>query len=53
MGLPVKGSTGVEPASVGTQLCSVLDRCATQALYNVTGPEWPTVLQQEQNILTK
>ena len=46
MGLPVEAGTGIEPASVATQLallCSVLERCATQALYNVPGREWPTV----------
>jgi hypothetical protein len=48
MGLPVEVGTGIEPASVVTQLalpCNVLDSCTTQALNNVTGREWPTVLQ--------
>jgi hypothetical protein len=44
MGLPVEASRGIEPASVATQLallCSVLDRCATEALCNMTCREWP------------
>jgi hypothetical protein len=31
--------TGIEPAPVETQWCSVLELCAARALYNVTGRE--------------
>ena len=55
MGFPVKASTGIEPASVATQLaqlCSAVDRSATQALYNMTGRDWP-YYSKSKIILTK
>jgi hypothetical protein len=54
MDLPVEAGMGIKPAFVAAQLalrCSVLDRCANKALYNVTHREYATVLQRHSRTL--